>query len=183
MVLLSFAFALAWMVTSAMAAHFPRLMQSAGASAAEAVAAGALIGPAQVVARIIEATYFARHHPLLSARLAPITHPFGAALLTVSAGPFAAALFAILHGSGNGILTIARGTVPLAIFGHANYGYRLGLIGAPSRVAQAAAPLLFGWFIDLWGAGALAVSSAMSLLVLVALLLVRPTKSEDSSQG
>ena len=174
MVLLSTAFALAWMVTGAMAAHFPRLMQSAGASAAEAVAAGALIGPAQVAARVIEATFFARYHPLLSARLASITHPIGAALLTVSAGPFAAALFAILHGSGNGILTIARGTVPLAIFGHANYGYRLGLIGAPSRVAQAAAPLLFGWFVDLWGAGALLVSSAMCLLALVALLLVRP---------
>jgi predicted MFS family arabinose efflux permease len=181
MVLLSIAFALGWMVTGAMAAHFPRLMQSAGASAAEAVAAGALIGPAQVVARVIEATFFARYHPLLSARLATITHPIGAALLTVSAGPFAAALFAILHGSGNGILTIARGTVPLAIFGPANYGYRLGIIGAPSRVAQAAAPLLFGWFIDLWGAGALVVSSAMCLLVLAALLLVRPAGPAGTS--
>jgi predicted MFS family arabinose efflux permease len=181
MVLLSIAFALGWMVTGAMAAHFPRLMQSAGASAAEAVAAGALIGPAQVVARVIEATFFARYHPLLSARLASITHPVGAALLTVSAGPFAAALFAILHGSGNGILTIARGTVPLAIFGPANYGYRLGIIGAPSRVGQAAAPLLFGWFIDLWGAGALVVSSAMCLLVLAALLLVRPAGPAGTS--
>jgi predicted MFS family arabinose efflux permease len=174
MVLLSFAFALGWMVTGAMAAHFPRLMETAGASASEAVAAGALIGPAQVVARVIEATFFARHHPLLSARIASITHPIGALLLIVHPGVAVAGLFAVLHGSGNGILTIARGTVPLAVFGPANYGYRLGLIGAPSRVAQAAAPLLFGLLLDRWGIGALWASSALCMLVLLALLLVRP---------
>jgi len=174
MILLSFAFALGWMVTGAMAAHFPRLMQTAGASASEAVAAGALIGPAQVFARVIEATFFARYHPLLSARLASITHPIGAALLIMHPGAVMAGLFAVLHGSGNGILTIARGTVPLAVFGPANYGFRLGLIGAPSRVAQAAAPLLFGLLLDRWGIGALWASSALCLLVLLALALVRP---------
>jgi hypothetical protein len=49
-----------------------------------------------------------------------------------------------LHGAGNGILTIARGTLPIAIFGPENYAYRLGLIGAPSRICQALAPLAFG---------------------------------------
>jgi hypothetical protein len=175
MILLSAAFALGWMVTGAMAAHFPRLMQLAGASAAEAVAAGALIGPAQVAARLVEATFFARYHPLLSARLSSVAHPVGAVVPLLIGGAPGAALFAVLHGSGNGILTIARGTVPLAIFGPAHYGYRLGLIGAPSRVAQAAAPILFGWFADWWGAGAVLVSSAMCLLALAALMLVRPT--------
>ena len=56
-------------------------------------------------------------------------------------GGGAASVFAIFHGAGNGILTIARGTLPLAIFGPQNYGYRLGIIGAPARMAQAAAPL------------------------------------------
>jgi hypothetical protein len=60
----------------------------------------------------------------------------------------AAAAFALLHGAGNGILTIARGTLPLAIFGPENYAYRLGLIGAPSRIAQALAPLAIGLMID-----------------------------------
>jgi MFS family permease len=175
MILLSIAFALGWMVTSAMAAHFPRLMQLTGASTAEAVAAGALIGPAQVAARLVEITFFARYHPLVSARLACVTHPVGAVVLLFVAGGPGAALFAVLHGVGNGILTIARGTVPLAIFGPGHYGYRLGLIGAPSRVAQAAAPILFGWFADWWGAGALLVSSAMCLSALAALLLVRAT--------
>jgi hypothetical protein len=60
------------------------------------------------------------------------------------------------------ILTIARGTVPLAMFGPGNYGYRPGLLGAPSRVAMAAAPLLFGILIERYGAGVLVFSSALS---------------------
>lgn len=56
--------------------------------------------------------------------------------------------FTLLHGAGNGILTIARGTVLLAVFGPDNYGYRLGLLGAPARIAQAGAPLAFGLLIE-----------------------------------
>jgi hypothetical protein len=73
---------------------------------------------------------------------------------------------------GNGILTIARGTLPLAIFGPKDYGYRLGLIGAPARMAQAAAPLAFGLLIDLIGIKVLIVSSALSLSALAALSLL-----------
>ena len=57
----------------------------------------------------------------------------GAAVIAVAGGGMAASAFAILHGAGNGVLTIARGTVPLALFGPENYGYRLGLLGAPAR--------------------------------------------------
>lgn len=60
-----------------------------------------------------------------------------------AAGSAGVAPFALPHGAGNGILTIARGTLPLAIFGPENYAYRLGLVGAPSRVCQALAPLAF----------------------------------------
>jgi predicted MFS family arabinose efflux permease len=175
MLLLAFAFASAWMVTAAMAAHLPRLLQAAGASPVEAVAAGALIGPAQVAARALEASVLRGFHPLISARFATIAHPIGAVVLALLGGAKAAAAFALLYGAGNGILTIARGTVPLAVFGPENYGYRLGLIGAPARMAQAAAPLLFGFVIDRLGAGAIAVSSALSLAALAALCLVHAT--------
>jgi MFS family permease len=172
--LLAIAFALAWTVTGAMAAHLPRLLEDGGATAAQAVAAGTLIGPAQVAARLIEALVFKRAHPLASGRLATVTHPLGAAVLGIFGGAGVPALaFAVLHGFGNGILTIARGTIPLAIFGAKDYGYRLGLLGAPARIAQAMAPLLFGVLIDRWGFGTLLVSSALSLAALAALLFVR----------
>jgi predicted MFS family arabinose efflux permease len=172
MVLLAFTFAAAWSVTGAMAAHMPRILEAAGATSVQAVAAGALFGPAQVVARIIEASFLSRYHPLVSTRLACLTHPIGAAILAVVGGA-ASSAFAIFFGLGNGILTIARGTLPLAIFGPQNYGYRLGLVGAPARMAQAVSPLAFGLLIDVMGSRVLIVSSALSLSALAALGLLR----------
>jgi len=171
MALLAFAFAAAWTVTGAMAAHLPRILEATGATPLQAVAAGALIGPAQVAARIVEASFLSRFHPLVSTRLACITHPIGAVIVALFGGG-AASAFAIFHGTGNGILTIARGTLPLSIFGPENYAYRLGIIGAPARLAQAAAPLAFGVLIDVMGGKILIVSSALSLSALLALFLV-----------
>jgi hypothetical protein len=172
MALLALAFALVWIVTGAMAAQFPRILEAAGASHLEAVAAGALIGPAQVLARVVEISFLSRYHPIVSARLAFVMHPIGALIMALAGGGAAASVFAIFHGAGNGVITIARGTLPLAIFGPRNFGYRLGLLGAPARMAQAPAPLIFGLLIDWMGARVLIVSSALSLAALVALLLV-----------
>ena len=66
--------------------------------------------------RLLEFGWLRRVHPLLSARLAALMHPLGAVALSVFGGP-AAAVFAILHGAGNGILTIAKGTLPLVLSG------------------------------------------------------------------
>jgi MFS family permease len=172
MILLAFAFAAAWSVTGAMAAHLPRILEAAGATPRQAITAGAMIGPAQVLARIIEAGFLSRYHPLVSTRLACIAHPIGVAILALVGGG-AASVFAFIHGAGNGILTIARGTLPLAIFGPQNYGYRLGIIGAPARMAQAVAPLAFGLLIDSMGSRVLIVSSALSLAALASLFLLR----------
>jgi predicted MFS family arabinose efflux permease len=178
MILLAFAFAAAWSVTGAMAAHLPRILEAAGATSLQAIAAGALIGPAQVAARVVEATFLSRYHPLVSGRLACLTHPIGAIILAVGGGA-AASVFAIFHGAGNGILTIARGTMPLAIFGPQNYGYRLGIIGAPARMAQAAAPLAFGLLVESMGSRVLIVSSGLSLAALLALSMVRRESSRS----
>ena len=185
MALLAFAFAAGWMVVAAMAAHLPRLLEAAGATTLQAVAAGALIGPAQVAARIAEASILRKHHPLVSARLAMIAHPIGAGVLAFFGAGGASEAFAALHGAGSGVMTIARGTVPLAIFGPENYGYRLGVLGAPARIAQAAAPLLFGVLIDQFGSATLILSSALSIAGLVALCLVSatalPNRSKDQN--
>ena len=172
MALLAFVFAVAWFVSTAMAAHLPRLLEAVGTAPVAAVAAGALIGPAQVGARLLEFGFLRRFHPLVSARLACIAHPLGAAVLLVFGGP-AAAAFTILHGAGNGVLTIAKGTLPLALFGPAGYGLRQGLLGAPSRLLQATAPLLFGLAIDRFGAVAgLTLSTSLSLAAFAALILL-----------
>jgi predicted MFS family arabinose efflux permease len=179
MVLLAFAFAAAWAVTGAMAAHLPRILEATGATTLQAVAAGAFIGPAQVFARIMEASFLSRYHPLISTRIACLTHPIGAIIIAIVGGS-ASSVFAIFHGTGNGILTIARGTLPLAIFGPENYGYRLGILGAPARLAQAIAPLAFSVLIDHLGSRVLIVSSALSISALIALSFVRGAEGVGS---
>jgi len=171
MLLLAFVFAATWVVSTGMAAHLPRLLHAAGASPAGAVVAAALVGPAQVAARLAEYGLMRRSHPLVSARVAAVLHPLGAAALAVFGGP-AAAAFTVLHGAGNGLLTIAKGTLPLALFGAAGYGLRTGVLSVPARMAQAGAPLLFGVLLDWVGLGVLAVSAGLGLASAAALLLI-----------
>jgi hypothetical protein len=118
-----------------------------------------------------------RMHPLLSARLATVMHPLGAAVLLLVGAP-AAAAFALLHGAGNGILTIAKGTLPLVMFGPQGYGERQGLLMVPARIAQALSPWLFGICLTRWGTGALWLSAALGLVAFVALLLLRQSNPE-----
>jgi MFS family permease len=177
MFLLAFVFAAAWFVTGSMAAHLPGLLERAGATPLQAIAAAALVGPAQVAARVVEFFFLRRAHPLISARVAALLHPIGAAIFALIGTP-AAAAFAIFYGAGNGLLTIARGTVPLAVFGPDGYGERTGLLGAPARAAQALAPLLFGLLLDTMGPSVIIVSSALCLAALVALLSLRGSRPD-----
>ena len=172
--LLGYVFAATWFVSTAMATHLPQLLQATGASLAAAVAAGALIGPAQVAGRLLELAFLRRMHPLRSARLAALGHPLGAAALLVAGAP-AAMLFAVLHGLGNGIMTIAKGTLPLVLFGAQGYGARQGWIAMPARVAQAAAPFVFGLALQRWGTGTLWLSAALVLSAFGALWLLPRT--------
>ena len=173
MIVLAGVFAATLFVSAALAAHLPRLLQAAGATPAAAVAAAALIGPAQVGARLVE--YGLQRHlsALTSARIATALHPLGALVLSVLGAP-AAAVFALLHGAGNGMLTVAKGVLPLTLFGAAGYGLRTGVLSAPGRVLQAAAPLLFGVVLDRFGVGAaLLLSSGLSVVALASLLALR----------
>jgi hypothetical protein len=177
MFLLAFVFAAVWFVTGSMAAHLPRLLERAGATPVQAIAASALVGPAQVAARLVEFVVLRRSHPLVSARIAALLHPIGAAIFAVIGAP-AAVAFALFYGAGNGLLTIARGTVPLAVFGPYGYGERTGLLGAPARAAQAVAPLLFGLLLDAMGASVIIVSVALCLASFVALLCLNTSRPE-----
>lgn len=174
MPLMGFAFAVVAFVSTAMGSHLPRLLQDTGASAAAAIAAASLVGPAQVAARFAEFASLHRWkpHPVAVARIAATLHPLGAGALALAGGAgVAAPAFALLHGAGNGLLTIARGTLPLALFGPVGYGFRQGTIAATARIAQAVAPIAFGVLLDTAGARtALAVSGGLSLAAFAAFL-------------
>jgi len=177
MILLGISFAAMWITSTALAAHLPRILEAAGATKTVAVAAASLVGPAQVAARILEHSVLQRYHPLLSARLATITHPIGFAMLLIF-GPAAAYVFTILHGSGNGVISIAKGTLPLAIFGPIGYGRRQGYLAAPSRFGQAAAPFVFALLLEQYGHYVLLFTSGLCVISLVALMLLRNTNEQ-----
>jgi len=174
MPIIAFYFCATAFVTGAMSAHLPRFLETAGASEAAAIAAAALVGPAQVAARLVEFGLLRGIHPVWSARTAALMHPLGAAILG-ALGPVAVALFALSHGAGNGLITIARGTLPLAIFGPAGYGLRTGILVAPARVTVALAPFIFGVLLDGIGVLAVLVSAGLSLAAFASLWLLRPS--------
>jgi MFS family permease len=180
-ILLTFVFAATWFISTAMAAHMPLLLQAGGASFAAAVAASALIGPAQVAGRLLEYGLLRRLHPIISARLAALMHPVGGTVFAVIGAP-AAPVFAVMHGAGNGVMTIASGTLPLALFGSHGYGARQGLLMVPARIAQAFAPWVFALCLASWGVGALILSGFLGVAAFTALLLLpRPvTRSETT---
>ena len=161
-------FAIAWFTSTAMAAHLPLLLQAQGLSAQAALGVAMLVGPAQVAGRLLEFGFLRRAHPLLSSRFATAGHPLGVLLLALG-GPLGGWLFAVMHGMGNGILTIAKGTLPLEVFGAAGYGERQGWLMAPARVAQAFAPVLFGLAMAHWGGHALWLTAGLGLLALALL--------------
>ena len=150
---------------------------AAGATAAVALLASTLLGPAQVAARLAE--FFAmqrwRFHPLLTARIATGMLPAGGAVLALFGGPaFAACAFAVVHGAGNGMITIAKGTLPLALFGAVGYGYRQGLLAILARAMQALAPFVFAVTMEGLGANAaIGLYAGLSLVALGALLALR----------
>lgn len=176
MVLLAYMFAAASFVSSGISAILPTMLVAFGATPAQALLAGALVGPAQVGARLLEAGWLGRFHPLLSARLAMLMNPIGVVAL-IAGGPLFASAFAVLYGAGNGIITIARGTLPLALFGPAGFGRRVGMISLPSRATGAFAPLALGIMVEHLGSSALWISALASITAFLALLLLRADRT------
>lgn len=176
MIILASVFGVSWFVSAAMAAHLPRLLEAMGAPVDAAIAAAALVGPAQVAARLVEFSVLRRASAMLSARISVGLHPIGAVILATFGAP-AAIPFVLLHGAGNGMLTIARGTLPLALFGADAYGLRIGLMAAPARILQGFAPLVFGLVLDRAGpyAALLLSSTCMGASFLALSLLRVPT--------
>lgn len=168
---LAFVFAATWFCSTSMAAHLPRVLQEAGATLTAAIAAAALVGPAQVAARVLEFWLMRHAHPIVSARIAALAHPVGAVGLGVFGAPFAPA-FTVTHGAGNGVMTIVNGTLPLHYFGAGGYGLRQGLLMAPARLLQAGAPFVFDLLLTRYGLGSLAMTAALGVCSFCVLLLL-----------
>jgi len=164
--LVAAAFAAYAFVPSGLSAHLLAVFGRAGIDAATVVAIGALFGPAQVAARIGELLFASRIHPLNVARFAVGLLLAGFALLALLGFSVAAAAsFALMFGMANGLITIARGAVPLALFGAAGYGHLIGRIGGAFLLMQAIAPLALAFVAE-------RAADSMVLAVVAVLALV-----------
>jgi MFS family permease len=174
-VLVACAFATFMFAQSGMLTHMLLIYERMGVDRGTAVFIGALFGPAQVFARICELALARHTHPLSVAR-------FSAALLIAGFGVFAifgigavtAGVFVVMFGAANGLMTIARGTLPLALFGPQGYGYLVGRLAAPALAVQAAAPIAMALVIErVSDPAALALTAGFIAVALACFLSIR----------
>ena len=140
LILLATGFTVAAVIMTVISVYILVLLQARGLTLATAVSLGALIGPSQVGARVMEAAFGRRQHPIWSLLVSTILVAVGLGMLLGPSSVIGAGL--VLYGSGSGIRSIARGTVPLALFGREGYAILLGWLALPVLIAQAGSPLL-----------------------------------------
>ncbi|WP_235504077.1 MULTISPECIES: MFS transporter [unclassified Acidovorax] len=157
-------------LNAGMSAHLVGLLAGLGLALPLAVGVASLRGVGQSAARVAEVLFGARLHPLAlgasACALLPLAFLAGAASGQVLA---AAWVFVLLYGACNGLLTIARGTLPLVLFDHRTYGAFVGRLVAPGFVLSACAPVVYAAVMDGYGAAAaLWMSVAVAALVCAA---------------
>jgi hypothetical protein len=169
------AFSIYAFVPSGLLAHLLAMFTRLGLDANTAVAIGVLFGPCQVAARLCEFIFARNVHPLDVARLAVCLLLAGFALLAVFGLTVAiAAAFMMLLGLCNGLITLARGAVPLALFGPTGYGRLIGRIAGPALVVQSAAPLIVAFVAErLSDQAALGLAGIATLVALLCFTMIR----------
>ena len=120
--------------------HLLPLLQARGLELAAAVVLGTLVGPAQVGARLIEMLGGRHYHPIWTMVTSTVLVAVGTGMLFLGFGTYALAV--VLYGAGNGIGTVARGALPLALFGSTRYPVLMGRLALPILVSMALSPLL-----------------------------------------
>jgi MFS family permease len=168
---LGMGFALAGVVLSGITTQLVSLLQTVGMTETAAVAAGAMMGPAQVAARVVELGFGGHLHPVVTAMIACVMLAASLVLLAVLPVSFAAAaLFAVVFGMASGLTSIVRGTAPLALFGSAGFGARLGWLARVRLVMAAVAPVALTFAVAVWDVrAALLIAAGLAAVSVVAL--------------
>lgn len=152
MVLFSVIVAASALVMGALAVHLVPILEASGLAAATAVFIASLKGAAQVAGRIWDLTLARRWHPIDVGRVSIAFIPLSFAVLMLGGANFWAALaFTLVFGVSNGLVTIMRGAVPLALFGPRGYGEVLGILATPYLLLAAIAPAAFALVVESYG--------------------------------
>lgn len=169
------------LVFSALAVHLLTLLGSRGLSPSQAAWVGALIGPMQVLGRVLEFVFLGQVRPSRLGALTLWLLPASLAVLLLAEGasPWIA-LFALLYGAGNGMMTIVRGALPAELYGREHYGAINGALATPVLLSKAAGPVLaawlLGWLAPLPLIGVLAALGAVAALLFAQAIASHRTK-------
>lgn len=174
-ILIASAFTITSAIASVISVHLLTMLQSRGIALGAAVAIGALIGPSQVGARMVEMLFGQRHHPVWAMVASSFCIAAGLAALWAGLPWVSAAI--VTYGAGMGIRSIVRGSVPLAVFGAEGYASSMGRLAMPALVVGAVSPFVGAVVLERYGLGATfaaltvaaAISVALSLVLLVGL--------------
>jgi len=174
-VLVASAFASYAFVPSGMSANLLEIFARSGIDAGTVVWIGALYGPAQVGARLIEFAFGRNVHPLWVVRFALAALLCAFVMLAIfGVSTASAAAFALMFGGANGLITITRGAVPLALFGPSGYGRLMGRLASPWMLMQAAAPLVMAFVVErLFDGAALALAAGFAAAALACFIVIR----------
>lgn len=180
-ILFSLVLATNGIVFAAMSAHFVSLFTALGVASGTAVSIAALKGPFQVAGRIGEILLGKNLNALYLGVIATALLPAAFAILWIGGvSPMTGFLFAAVYGVSNGVVTIVRGAVPLALFGSQGYGGTLGMIVAPQLVLSAAAPAVFSSILDRGGAYVFLGATTVFALISLAIMSVLAVKSRSA---
>ena len=188
-VLMAVTFTVASMLSTIVSVHLMALLDARGIALAAAVALGAIIGPAQLVARGVEFVIAKHHHPIWTHVVSASFVAAGLSLLWTEAWPVALAL--AFYGAGIGLESIARATIPLALFSPRDYAPIMGRLARPALAIQAVSPSIGAFLVEQFGsesmlgmvvaAAAANVGLALAFLCLTGSLRARGPSSPTAS--
>jgi predicted MFS family arabinose efflux permease len=142
-------------VFGAMAVHLVPVLEATGLTLATAVFLASLKGFAQVAGRVWEIVLGRNLKPVNLGRISIAFLPLSFLVLMLGGASFWTAFaFTMLFGVSNGLVTIVRGAVPLALFGAKGYGAVLGILATPYLLLAALSPTAFAFVVERWGYGA-----------------------------
>jgi hypothetical protein len=161
-------------IQGAMGLHIIPVFEASNVSSEQALWAATMLGPGQVLARLLQLTLPNIFGPRVISVLSLVLHMVAVGGFWV-VGPAFAPVFAFTHGMGSGFYTVAVGTLPLELYGSKNYGERQGFILAISRFIMVLTPFGFSIAVVNLGIWSLSLTAGASLLGLglLGLLLTR----------
>jgi hypothetical protein len=170
--LLGLTISLAALISTTLSVHLLTLLQADGTGLSTAVMLGAMVGPAQVSARVVEMILGRHYHPIWTKLAATSLVTVGIVLIWT--GMPLRTIGLLFYGCGIGIESIARGALPLALFGAAGYGARMGQLAFPSLIAMAAAPYLGAVLMQQGGADlTFSILTALAAMNVALVLMLR----------